>query len=64
MFLERYNSDNPFRRDIPKNSLSVRFFERFSYWFGFIEYQGDNEPPIFKENVKIRKTELLESLFI
>lgn len=63
-FLERYESDDPYRRNDPNNALSVRFFERFAYWFGFIEYQGDNEPPIIKENVKIRKTELLESLFI
>ena len=64
VFLERYISDDSFRRRIPNNALSVRFFERFSYWFGFIKYQGDVKSTIVNENIKIKKTQLLKSLII
>jgi hypothetical protein len=64
IFRVSYISHDSFRRRIPNNALSVRFFERFSYWFGFIEYQGDVKAAIVKENIKIKKTQLLKSLIL
>ena len=64
IFLERYFSEDSQMRSHPNNALYVRFFERFSYWFGFIEYQGDKRSYIVEDIVKIRKTQLLESLII
>ena len=61
VFLERFRTEDPFRKNIPKKALSVRFFERFAYWFGFIKYQDIPDLPSMYDNVKIKKTELLES---
>jgi hypothetical protein len=61
VFIEGYDNDI---RNNPINALSVRFFERFAYWFGFIEYRNINDKPYIKENAMIKKTELLDSLFV
>ena len=64
VFLDRVETDNPFTGSYPEKALSVRFFERFAYWFGFIKYQEIPDLPSIYENVKIKKTGLLESLFV
>jgi hypothetical protein len=63
-FLEGIESEDPFLGNYPEKALSVRFFDRFAYWFGFITYQAIPDLPSRYENVKIKKTKLLESLFV
>jgi len=63
-FLNNYQYQNYFLEKYPNNALNVRFFERFAYWFGFITYQGIDELPFIKSDVKIKKTFLLDSLLV
>jgi hypothetical protein len=39
----------------PFNALSLRFFYRLAYWFGFVEYQSIPDLISLHENVKIKK---------
>ena len=62
-FLDNYQQGDDFHRRSPYNALSIRFFERFAYWFGFIEYKGSENLTYSTKNVKMRKSDLLDSLF-
>jgi len=53
----------PFKTENPNFVLSVRFFDRFAKWFGFIEFEKDDKLLLINGNFKIRKTSLLSKLF-
>ena len=63
-FLERIEGEHPLLGDYSHNALSLRFFYRFAYWFGFVKYQSIPDLLSSYKNVKVKKTELLDSLFI
>jgi len=50
--------------DYPENALKIRFFERFAWWFGLIEYDGADVLFFSHKKSKVRKSRLLDALLV